>query len=298
VVPVYNGGLTISETIQSLLEQSYGPQEIIVVDDGSTDDTAAVLKGFGDKIKVISKSNSGPASARNCGIRASTGEFIAFTDSDCVPDKEWLSNLLGGFSDDKVAGTGGIVRGADTTALSDYMDLVRYLDPARTASGQVGYLATANACFRRNVLIEVGLFNEQFRKPGAEDSELCIKIRARGYELGAVDGALVLHYHKPTVKVFLKTMMNYGEGRYILEKAWPELAERDTYQPKRLLQQVLAVRNMFRQTLVYRPSYGIKKALLFSFLDHYGRAANIWGYLRSKKRDDRSSTDERPYSRP
>lgn len=283
--------------MQCLLDQSLPAREIIVVDDGSTDDTAGVLKRFEGKIKVISKRNGGPASARNCGIHAAEAEFIAFTDSDCLPDREWLANLLSGFVDDKVAGVGGIVRGADTTALSDYMDLVLHLDPARTAFGQVDYLATANACFRRDVLIEVGLFNEQFRKPGAEDSELCIKIRARGYELAAVDGALVLHYHKPTVRVFLKTMMNYGEGRYILEKAWPELAERDTYQPKQLLQQILAVRNMFRQTLVYRPSYGIKKALLFSFLDHYGRAANIWGYLRSKKRDDRSSTNERR-SRP
>lgn len=134
--------------------------------------------------------------------------------------------------------------------------------------------------------MEVGLFNEQIRKPGGEDTELCIKIRARGYQLGAVENALVLHHHKATVRVFLKTMMNYGEGRYILEKAWPQFAEQHKNQRKHLFRQILAVRNMFKQTLAYRPFYGTKRALLFSFLDHYGRAANIWGYLRGKKRDD------------
>jgi GT2 family glycosyltransferase len=171
------------------------------------------------------------------------------------------------------------------------MDMVRYLDPARADSGEVSYLVTANACFRRSVLMEVGLFNEQFLKPGGEDTELCIKIRARGYELGAVEKALVLHHHKPTVRVFLKTMMNYGEGRYILEKEWPQFAEQGGDQPSGVLRQILAVRNMFRQTLAYRPSYGTKRALLFSFLDHYGRAANIWGYLRSKKRTGGSQHD-------
>jgi glycosyltransferase involved in cell wall biosynthesis len=285
VVPVYNGGRTISGTIQCLLNQSVAPREIIVVDDGSTDDTASVLKRFDGKIKIISKRNGGPASARNCGIKEAEAEFIAFTDSDCLPDREWLANLLSGFTDDKVAGVGGIVRGADSSAVSDYMDMVRYLDPARAASGEVNYLVTANACFRRSVLMDVGLFNEQFLKPGAEDTELCIKIRARGYELSAVESALVLHHHKPTVRVFLKTMMNYGEGRYILEQTWPQFAEQHTHQPRRLLKQMLAVRNMFRQTLAYRPSYGTRRALLFSFLDHYGRAANIWGYWRSKKRN-------------
>ena len=86
VIPVYNGEKTIVQTIECLLRQSLAPDEIIVVDDGSTDGTRETLRKFDQRITLLTQLNSGPASARNRGVRAAKSAFVAFTDSDCLPE--------------------------------------------------------------------------------------------------------------------------------------------------------------------------------------------------------------------
>jgi len=89
VVPTYNRSSFLKESIGSVVSQTFSDFELIVVDDGSTDDTPVLLLSYGKKIKVIKKANKGPGAARNRGIRAAKGQWIAFLDSDDVwkPDK-------------------------------------------------------------------------------------------------------------------------------------------------------------------------------------------------------------------
>ena len=89
IIPTFNRGWILRESIQSVLDQTYLPMEIIVVDDGSTDDTPEILQAFGNQIRVIKQTNKGVSAARNHGIRKSRGELIAFLDSDDLwtPDK-------------------------------------------------------------------------------------------------------------------------------------------------------------------------------------------------------------------
>ena len=89
VIPTYNYGRYICETIDSALAQTYKPLEVIVVDDGSTDDTRERLAAYSDRIRYILQKNSGPAAARNTGIVAAQGEFVALLDSDdlWLPEK-------------------------------------------------------------------------------------------------------------------------------------------------------------------------------------------------------------------
>lgn len=82
VVPAYNAAATLDETLSSLLSQTRRPDEIIVVDDGSSDNTAQLLRGYGPAITVVTKANGGLASARNVGCRAATGDYVAFLDAD------------------------------------------------------------------------------------------------------------------------------------------------------------------------------------------------------------------------
>lgn len=82
IIPTYNRADTVQRSIDSALEQSHRPMEVIVVDDGSTDATIEVLEGYGDRIRFITQKNAGPSAARNAGVGLARGEFIAFLDSD------------------------------------------------------------------------------------------------------------------------------------------------------------------------------------------------------------------------
>jgi glycosyltransferase involved in cell wall biosynthesis len=90
IVAVYNGADTVDRAIRSIFAQTFADNEIIVVNDGSTDDTAAVLVRYGDRIRVISQPNCGLSAARNAGVRASAGEYVAFLDDD----DEWMPEKL------------------------------------------------------------------------------------------------------------------------------------------------------------------------------------------------------------
>ena len=89
VIPTFNRSNQTVEAVESVLGQTVPPDEIIVVDDGSTDDTPEALLKFKDSIRVLKQKNSGVSSARNAGIRAASGEWLAFLDSDdlWLPDK-------------------------------------------------------------------------------------------------------------------------------------------------------------------------------------------------------------------
>src|SRR5262245_27132826 len=90
VIPTYNRAPLVCDAVDSILRQSYRNIEIVVVDDGSTDDTLSKLARYGDQIRVITQSNAGPAAARNRGIAAARGEFVAFLDSDDL----WLPTKI------------------------------------------------------------------------------------------------------------------------------------------------------------------------------------------------------------
>jgi glycosyltransferase involved in cell wall biosynthesis len=90
IVPVFNGERFVAETVESMLAQSYRPIEVIVVNDGSTDGTAAVLERFAERIRVVYQENAGQAAARNHGLQEASGEFIAFLDADDL----WLPEKL------------------------------------------------------------------------------------------------------------------------------------------------------------------------------------------------------------
>lgn len=283
IVPVYNGAHTVGETVESLLHQTHVPHQIIIVDDGSTDATLEVLKRYSSRIIIISKKNGGPASARNCGIRLTTSEYIAFTDSDCIPKIDWLAELIKGFANSEAVGVGGKVWGADVGLICEYIDSIGSLNPITIKdSTEIHSFATANVCFRRDVLFEAGLFDERFKKPGGEDTELCIRIRALGYKFGIAEEAIVLHHHRQTVMSFLRTVANYGEGNYLLGKTWPEESWKTNHRLE-CIRSAIAVRSMFRKCWAHNTRHGLKKAILFSFLDHYKNSAFAWGYLRGER---------------
>jgi glycosyltransferase involved in cell wall biosynthesis len=94
---VFNGERYAREALESILAQTYRPLEIIVADDGSTDATAAIVAVFGKRVRYLKQSNEGPAAARNLGIGAAKGEFIAFLDADDLWHREKLERQMARF---------------------------------------------------------------------------------------------------------------------------------------------------------------------------------------------------------
>jgi glycosyltransferase involved in cell wall biosynthesis len=99
IVPVYNGQVYLCEAIDSILEQTYRPIEILAVDDGSTDGSAAILRSYSAQILVFHQENGGPSAARNHGIRKSRGEFIAFLDADDLWHPRKLTRQMDRFAE-------------------------------------------------------------------------------------------------------------------------------------------------------------------------------------------------------
>lgn len=103
VIPVYNGEQYIHRAIEGVLEQTFKDWELLLIDDGSLDGTAAICDEYaGERIRVIHQKNSGVSAARNVGITLASGEYIAFIDADDIIERDYLSNLAQGFGHDLV----------------------------------------------------------------------------------------------------------------------------------------------------------------------------------------------------
>jgi glycosyltransferase involved in cell wall biosynthesis len=98
IVPVFNGERYLREALDSILSQTYRPLEILVVDDGSTDGTAALVAGYGDRVRSLFQPNAGQAAARNLGLSEARGEFVAFLDQDDLWHPEKLDRQLARFA--------------------------------------------------------------------------------------------------------------------------------------------------------------------------------------------------------
>jgi len=156
VVPVFNGEGYLREALESIFTQTYPRLEVIVVDDGSTDRTATVLAVFGDRIRSLWQSNQGPAAARNLGLRAARGEFIAFLDADDLWHPEKLERQMAQFrSRPELDCCVTHVQNFWVPELQAEADKYRDHRITRPLPGYV----TQTLCARRDVFTEVGLFN-------------------------------------------------------------------------------------------------------------------------------------------
>lgn len=193
VVPTHNRADLVCETIDSVLAQTYRDFEVIVVDDGSSDETPAVLAAYRDRIRVIRQPNQGVSSARNAGIGAATGEFVAFLDSDdlWLPTKlERQVALL-----DEDAGLGLVYSDGETFDGETSCPLALFSQANRLYQGDVlhqlfvgNFISTPTPIVRRCVLDETGEFFDN--EVVAEDWDMWLRIAAR-YPVGLIAEPLV-----------------------------------------------------------------------------------------------------------
>lgn len=164
VIPVYNGQQYIRETIESVLQQTVAVDEIIVVDDGSTDDTADIVHTFGSSVRLIQQANSGPAAARNVGVRESRGAFLTFQDADdlWMPTKTALQ--LAPFADDPAL---MICVGHIENFTSPDVPADQHLPEFAARAKPLAGFTTPGVMARREVFDLVGPFNETLKHTDA-----------------------------------------------------------------------------------------------------------------------------------
>jgi len=159
VVPTYNGGRYLKEALKSIFAQTYRSFEIIIADDGSTDDTPSIVASYCDQIRFVKQMTSGPAATRNLGLSAARGEFLAFLDADDLWHPEKLSRQINRFqSRPELDLCLTYVKLFWAEKLSK--EETQYRDHPR-AQPVPGY-STTTLLVRRNVFDRIGLFNPQY----------------------------------------------------------------------------------------------------------------------------------------
>lgn len=220
VIPTKNSAKYLEKCLRSISELDFPKEEleVIIVDGGSTDGTIEIAKKYG--CKVIIENGGTIGYARDLGMRAASGEFVAYTDADCVVDRNWLKELLSRFMDESIAAVGGpnVTPGDDSDfgkAVGDVLELLsragaRYMFNADRVI-EVYHNPTCNSIYRKKALEEAGGFN--YKLITVDDEELDYRIRKRGYRILFNPRAVVYHYRKGSWRSFAKMAYSYGIGR-------------------------------------------------------------------------------------
>jgi len=221
VVCSYNGARTIRDTLAALARVEYPDFEVIVVNDGSTDATAAIAREHA--VRLISTENRGLSSARNTGWRAASGEIVAYIDDDAYPDPHWLHYLAYAFMSGDWVGVGGpnIAPPGD----GEIADCIANAPggPVHVLVGdrEAEHIPGCNMAFRRDALEAVGGFDARYRAAG-DDVDLCWRLLARGWRIGFHAGAMDWHHRRNSIAMYWRQQQGYGKAEALLEEKWPE----------------------------------------------------------------------------
>lgn len=235
IIPTYNRCQQLQATLKSISNQSFKDFEIIVVNDGSTDDTASYLNSIQENnFNVIHQINRGPAAARNAGIKIAKGDFIVFTDDDCIVPENWLSDFDRVFSESNADVVAGFVQNASRSvfsAISQYIInySVAYLYRKHT---NTSFFTSNNIAYRKDVLQSMGGFDERFKNAGGEERLLNFKLVLSGKKIIFNPETKIKHFHKLDFLSFIKQFYNYGKGSYLIYKICKdELREKPPFVP-------------------------------------------------------------------
>src|SRR5262249_17673093 len=270
----YNGSQTIRECLEGLARVEYPNFEEIVINDGSTDATAAIAGEY--NCRIITTENARLSNERNVALRVAKGEIIAYLDDDAIPDPHWLHYLATAFRQSKHAAVGGPnIAPPYSNMIADCVD--------NAPGGPVHVLITdeiaehlpgCNMAIRKSCLEAVGGFDSTFRVAG-DDVDVCWRLQERGWTLGFSPGAMVLHHRRNTIRRYWKQQQGYGRAEALLEKKWPNKynsAGHHTFSGRVYGRGMIHV--FFRRTRVYHGLGGFAP-----FQSLYERAPGVLGAL-------------------
>jgi cellulose synthase/poly-beta-1,6-N-acetylglucosamine synthase-like glycosyltransferase len=232
IIPAYNAEKTLYSCLSALYDQSLPKRdyEIVVVDDGSTDGTSKIAKDF--NVNYLFQTNQGPATARNKGVHAARGNIVLFTDSDCIPEHNWIKEMVRPFGDPDVVGVKGTYKTTQTdlaarfaqAEFEDRYDLLK-------KNPSIDMIDTYSAAFKKDIFLQIGGFDQNFPVANNEDTDLSYRLATAGYKLVFNPAASVYHSHPDTFIKYLKLKFWRGYWRMIVYRRYPNKAMKDSYTP-------------------------------------------------------------------
>ncbi len=222
VVCSYNGATTLRGCLESLMAVDYPDYEVILVDDGSGDATSKIAEEF-PQVVYHRQENRGLSVARNVGAELSTGEIVAYTDSDCEADAGWLRYMVQAMEDQQVEAIGG----PNITPLdSSWTARCVGASPGNPSHVMLDdqhaeHVPGCNMAFRRSTLLGIGGFDAQFRQAG-DDVDICWRFLDAGLPIGFASGAMVWHHRRPSVKAYVRQQKGYGRSEAMVHFKHPQ----------------------------------------------------------------------------
>jgi len=222
IVACYNGERTLKACLDSLQTLNYPDYEIILVDDGSTDNTAQIAAGY-PAVRCVRQPNLGLSAARNAGIAAARGEIVAFTDADCRADEDWLHYLVSDLLRGDFIGMGGpnLLPPEDSLVAAAVMASPGGPAHVMLTDRVAEHIPGCNMAFFKWALEEIGGFDPVFRRAG-DDVDICWRLQQAGHQIGFSPSGFVWHYRRSTVKAYLRQQQGYGEAEALLVRKHPE----------------------------------------------------------------------------
>jgi glycosyltransferase involved in cell wall biosynthesis len=208
VVPAYNSADTIESALRSAVDQTYPPHEVIVVDDGSTDDSATIAGRFGSPVRVVTQPNGGTGAARNRAIREATGEVVTFLDADDLYEPHHLEQIAARFEHEPKLD--GVL--TDTLMTSPERTFRAAAWWPSGPSDYVGIQTPAIFCalaIRTRVLVELGEFDGRYHD--LEDVEMMTRLLCRRYTIGFVNEPSYIYRLREHSKTFAPTTRSVRE---------------------------------------------------------------------------------------
>lgn len=224
VIPAYNRARYLRQAVDSVLDQDYPDLEVLVVDDGSTDDTPGILASYGPRVHAVTQKNAGPSAARNRGVREAAGELVAFHDSDdlMLPGRLRAQAALFAKNPDLGLASADYLKiGPDGEALGS--DRLSLADRLRLASGVCyrNFFATPTVMVRRACLKATGLFAEDLSF--GEDWDLWLRLLSRFPARHLPVPLAAIRFHSQSIVATLSPQ-NFDQWREVIERDHARLA--------------------------------------------------------------------------
>lgn len=222
-IPCYNAECYIEASLRALLDQTRPPDELLVIDDGSSDNSVELASRF--PVRVIRhEKNKGLAAARNTAFAHATHPLVGAIDADVLPDPTWLEQLLEHFADPRVAGTGGRLLEAHHSSPADAWRATQLTQDLGLESFDIEYpshkrLGGFGTIFRKEAVLSVGGYDENYRT-NYEDVDMCARLLAAGHKLVFESRAVAYHQRRDTIRSVIRTSwywdfyFHYFQGGY------------------------------------------------------------------------------------